>query len=324
MIRPFELLDLMLLYRYRKQGVYLDSSSVLTKGKGLMPVKAALAPITEAMGIYTGVYEVPGQRTRLIGQASHTPGAVDAHLTFLTPEKAIEPSGTADLIEYLVKRLGEHKAQVLVADVDEKTTIFEILRKLSFSIFARQRIWRITSIPRSAAANLAWREMVSQDEFNARKLYHAVVPTMVQQVESPPSYGMNRWVYCDQGELLGYTEVIRGTEGVWVQPFIHPEMENVGMHLTSLLASLLPRERRPVFVCLRSYQAGLSTFLEDLQAEVSASQAVMVRRLTAMVKKPELAALPSINGTTEVTTPYNQARQMENGHKVNNKPQGSS
>jgi len=74
----------------------------------------------------------------------------------------------------------------------------------------------------------------------------------------------------------------------------------------------------------RSYQAGLSTFLEDLQAEVSASQAVMVRRLTAMVKKPELAALPSINGTTEVTTPYNQARQRENGQKVNNKPQSPS
>ncbi|MEJ2512085.1 MAG: hypothetical protein P8Y72_10880, partial [Anaerolineales bacterium] len=247
MIRPFEFLDLRHLYRYRKQGVYLDSASVLTKGKGLAPVKAALAPISEAMGVYTAIYEMPGQRSRLIGQASHTQGAVDAHFTFLTPEKFIEPDGTAELVEYLVKRMGEHKAQVLVADVDEKTTIFEILRHLSFSIFARQRIWRIKEIPHTRVAKLEWREMNSQDEFNTRRLYHAIVPTMVQQVESPPSNGMNRWVFYDQGDLLGYVDVMLGTAGVWVQPFIHPEMENVGAHLTSLLASLLPREHRPVF-----------------------------------------------------------------------------
>jgi hypothetical protein len=323
MIRPFEFLDLRHLYRYRKQGVYLDSASVLTKGKGLAPVKAALAPISEAMGVYTAIYEMPGQRSRLIGQASHTQGAVDAHFTFLTPEKFIEPDGTAELVEYLVKRMGEHKAQVLVADVDEKTTIFEILRQLSFSIFARQRIWRIKEIPHIRVAKLEWREMNSQDEFNTRRLYHAIVPTMVQQVESPPSNGMNRWVFYDQGDLLGYVDVMLGTAGVWVQPFIHPEMENVGAHLTSLLASLLPREHRPVFVCLRSYQAGLSTFLEDLDAEVSSSQAVMVRRLTAMVKKPELVALPSINGTTEVTTPYNQTQPINNGKKAKNKPANS-
>jgi hypothetical protein len=323
MIRPFELLDLRLLHRYRKQGVYLDSASVLTRGKGLMPLKAVLSPFSEATRVYTGIYETAGNSARLIGQASHTLGSVAAHFAFLTPDKAIDSVGTTELVEYLVKRLGERKAQVLVADVDEKTTIFEILRQLSFSIFARQRIWRIGSIPTGSAAQLNWREMNSQDEFNTRKLYHATVPTMVQQVESPPTFGRNRWVFYDQGDLLGYAEVVKGTAGVWVQPFIHPEMENVGEHLNSLFASLLPRERRPVFVCLRSYQAGLSIFLEDLDAKVSSSQAVMVRRLAAMVQKPELAALPSINGTTEVTTPYNQTRQLENGQKVKNKNAGS-
>jgi hypothetical protein len=72
-----------------------------------------------------------------------------------------------------------------------------------------------------------------------------------------------------------------------------------------------------VYVCLRSYQAGLSLHLEDLDAEVSVSQAVMVRRLAAMVKKPELSPLPSINGGTEVTTPYNQV-QPENGQHSQN------
>jgi hypothetical protein len=323
MIRPFEFLDLRFLYRYRKQGVYLDSASVLTRGKGLMPVRAAFSPFSEAMGIFTAVYQAPGKRSRLIGQASHNQGSVAAHLNFLTPGKNIEPDGTAELVEYLVKRMGEHNAQVLVADVDEKTATFEILRQLSFSIFARQRIWRITGISQENVSELSWREMNSQDEFNARKLYHAITPSMVQQVESPPVYGMSHWVYYSQGDLLGYADVVQGASGVWVQPFIHPEMEDVGEHLTSLFASLRPRNHRPVYVCLRSYQAGLSIFLENLHAQVSTSQAVMVRRLTAMVKKPELAALPAINGTTEVTTPYNRAHQIKNNKKVEKTPANS-
>ena len=72
-------------------------------------------------------------------------------------------------------------------------------------------------------------------------------------------------------------------------------------HLTGLIAALRPKDRRPVYVCLRSYQAWLASTLEDLSAEVSSTQAVMVRRLTASVKKAELSPIPKINGTQEVT-----------------------
>ena len=36
------------------------------------------------------------------------------------------------------------------------------------------------------------------------------------------------------------------------------------------------------------------------------TQAVMVRRLTAAVKKAELSPIPSINGTQEATSPYHK------------------
>lgn len=318
MIRSFELPDLRALHRFRKQGVYLDSMTLLTKGKILIPARAVFSPLSEAVGVYTGYYQPTGgkRRTPLIAQASHTLGSSVAHLTFLTPDKAVEPVGVAELIEFLIKRLGEREAQVLVADVDEKTATFETLRQLNFSIYARQHIWRIGSLSLKGTPKLKWRKIVSQDEFNARKLYHAIVPTMVQQVESTPASEMSGWVYYSEGELLGYADVREGPRGVWVQPFIHPEMEDVGMHLTALFAALRPRERRPAYVCLRSYQAGLSLYLEDLDAEVSASQAVMVRRLAAMVKKPELSPLPSINGGTEVTTPYNQTQPADNGNQA--------
>ena len=44
---------------------------------------------------------------------------------------------------------------------------------------------------------------------------------------------------------------------------------------------------RPVYVCVRSYQAWLETVLEDLGAEAGTRQAVMVRRLAKTVKAEE-------------------------------------
>lgn len=304
MIRPFELPDLRTLHRYRKSGVYLDSITALTRGKLLVPARAVFSPLSEAVGVFTGMYQSGGSSLPLIAQVSHALGSNVAQMTFLTPDQAVEPVGAGALIEYLIARLGERKAQALIADVDEDTTTFETLRRLSFSIYARQHIWRVGYISRKQHAELAWRPMIPEDEFNARKLYHAIVPTLVQQVESTPEGGLTGWVYYYEGELLGYADVREGPRGVWVQPFIHPQMERVGDHLASLFAALRPRERRPVYVCLRSYQAGLSRFLEGLGAEVSSTQAVMVRRMAVRVQQAELAPLPAINGNTEPTTPY--------------------
>jgi hypothetical protein len=86
-------------------------------------------------------------------------------------------------------------------------------------------------------------------------------------------------------------------------------MEDIYSQIILLLSHLRPKERRPVYVCLRSYHGGLAPHLEALGARVSRSQAVMVRRLTAAIKKPELSRIPSINGKTEPTTPYHPSAE---------------
>ena len=148
MIRPFELPDLTRLHRYRKKGVYLDSISALTRGKLLVPARAVFSPLSEAVGVFTGMYQSGGSSTPLIAQVSHALGSSVAQMTFITPDQAVEPVGAGALIEYLIVRLGERKAQTLIADVDEDTATFETLRRLSFSIYARQHIWRVGYISR--------------------------------------------------------------------------------------------------------------------------------------------------------------------------------
>jgi hypothetical protein len=306
MVRPFELPDLMTLHKYRKQGVYLDSQTVLTLGRIIVPMRAVFSPLSEAVGVFTGVEERHGL-ARVIGQASHALGAATARMTFMTPDKRVDPDSAAALVEYLLKRLGEREAQTLIAEVDENTATFETLRRLNFSIYARQRIWRISS-PARFQGTPEWRAFLSVDGINARKLHFATVPSLVQQIESYDFADLRGWVLYRDDEMLGYAEVTEGPRGIWVQPFIHPEMEDVHRHLASLIGLLRPRARRPVYLCVRSYQAGLTNFLEAMQADTAATQAVMARRLTALVQKAELSPLRAMNGTTEVTTPTHSSQ----------------
>lgn len=306
MIRPFELLDALTLHRLRKQGVYLDNRAVLTMGTRFVITRALLSPLSEATGVFTGVQNSSGHKTNpLIGQACLSFGAETARMTFLAPEEMIEPLAVEELIEYLLKRLGEHHAQTMLAEVDEDSPAFEVLRRLNFSIFARQQIWRISFPPKKPLLENKWRRCTSLDGINIRKLHFAAIPTLVQQIESKDFSDLNGWVYYQGQELLSFAEVHPGPRGSYVQVYLHPAMEDNEDHLRRLLVLLRPRVRRPVYLCLRSYQPDLSPFLSEIDAEASPRQAVMARRLTARVTQAELAPLPKIKGTTEVTTSMN-------------------
>jgi hypothetical protein len=305
LIRPFDIRDFKALHRLRHRGLFLDSIPTLTWGKSLVPLGAMLIPFSAAMGVFTAVYnDVLGDSQMIFGQVSHSAGSPYAHFTFITPDEAIISPNFSPLLEYLIRWVGVREARHLIAEVDEKAETFEVLRREHFSIYARQRIWRLTDMKGNRGGRLRWRQTNSSDEFNARKLYHGTVPTLVQQVEPSPWDRGSGWAFYRRGEMLGYAQVASGFKGVWVQPFIHQEMEEVDQHLTALLRHLNPRKSHPVYVCLRSYQSRLSHPLEETGAEVSGSQAVMVRHLAVPIKKAALAPIPQINGGTEPTTSY--------------------
>lgn len=305
LIRPFELRDFPTLHRYRRQGVFLDCIPTLTWGETLVPLGAMTLPLSSTMGVFTSVFEdLREDSEMMIAQVSHSNGSHFARFTFLAPASAIISPDFPTLLEDLVHRVGERGAQNLIAQVDEKTETFEVLRREHFSIYARQHIWRLMKLSKKASSQFGWRYLASGDGFNVRKLYHALVPALVQHVEPSPWDRGQGWVFYQAGEMMAYVEVLSGLKGIWVQPFIHPEFENVDRHLIDLLRFLGPRKTRPVYVCLRSYQAWLSRALEAVEAEISSSQAVMVRRLAVSVRKPALAPIPPINDGKEPTTSY--------------------
>jgi hypothetical protein len=98
---------------------------------------------------------------------------------------------------------------------------------------------------------------------------------------------------CNEGAKC-YVGVSQGVYGIVLAPLIHPEATNVSEKLVSLIANLPDRRNRPVYVCVRSYQAWLEPVLADLGAQGADRQAVMVKHLAHLVKDAQaVSAVPS-------------------------------
>ena len=87
---------------------------------------------------------------------------------------------------------------------------------------------------------------------------------------------------------------------------MHPAAEvEVSDLAASLLGSLPYNEGRPVYLCVRSYQAWLEPVLEEFNAQVGPRQAVMVKRLVVPVK--DAVAVDAQHAHPEAAVPFAQA-----------------
>jgi len=294
-VRSFDWRDIAVLHRYRSQSVFLNSALVLTRGPLLMP-SALFSFLAPSMGVFTCVAdEAPENDSPVIGQFIRLPGSQFAHLTFLAPDTALETKAVLALLDYMAAISGDQGIFRLLADVDECTLAYEILRRAGFAIYSRQRIWKSPEPLPDRSQTHAWRAANSQDAIPVRSLYNNLVPGLVQQVEPFVAQRPHGMVYYNsQGDLLAYAEVYSGHRGIWVQPLIHPEAEDVAACLMDLLHRIPNRFSQPIYICVRSHQAWLESRLEELGAEVGSPQAVMVKHLAVQQKALRPFALPSL------------------------------
>ncbi len=156
-VRPFDWRDLATLHSYRNQSVFLDSALVLTRGPLLVP-GALFSFLAPGLGVFTAISQSNSKQERqVIGQVMQLFGSPLAHLTFVTPDEALESPLLTELLEYLVAVAGGRGAFRVLADVDDRTNIYEELRRTNFAIYSRQRIWQLTRqvARRRAQAGLA-------------------------------------------------------------------------------------------------------------------------------------------------------------------------
>jgi hypothetical protein len=304
-IRPFDWRDLPKLHSYRKRGLFLDKTLVLTRGPMLVPAGALLSYFAPATGIFTYLSWNNGSpKQPLIGQVIHEHKSPHARLSYLAPVTALNTPSFPCLIEHMIAKVGERGAFHLLAEVDEHSTVFDILRNSSFAIYARQRIWRLTGEPAGQRQPTPWRESTDQDTIAIRSLYNNLVPGLVQQVEPLPTSSPEGLVFSLGNELQAYIEIKTGSRGIWMQPFIHPDANQLPTRLADLFHNLPFRGSRPVYICIRSYQSWLEASLEELGANAGPLQAVMVKHLAISKRVSHSFRLKALeNRHPEATAP---------------------
>lgn len=314
-IRPFDWRDLALLYRVRDRGLCTDAELAFTRGVNALQ-HALLDVFTPGKTTITLVAR-PKRRDGdpAVGQCALRNSQTNARLTFVGPASALDQENGTELLEALARAAGEHGAHNLVADVEEAGPAFESLRMAGFAIYARQRIWSLDGRPDGDAdgSESPWRVETAQDQLPAQGLYLNLVPGLVQQVEPPPERTGHNLVLWQEDQLMGYLDVLRGPLGTWVQPYVHPAAQSFDRMLEAFLKSA-PSSSRPLFVCVRSYQSWMGGPLEHLGFVPVSDQAVMVKRLAAVMRRPVAATLPAGERSyPEPSAPIVRAHQPHGG-----------
>lgn len=286
-IRPLAIFDLPYVYSFREEAIGLDTARTLTRGNPLGAV-GLMAYVNPAKHIYAAI--VNGSKDSVLGGIIHSRSDTFAKLLYLAPASQLTHPDLPALIENLSAQAGAWGAFHVLAEVDEMSDAFVPLRRSGFSVYAWQRMWDVSEIAETSS-DVEWARVRSVDVHSLHNLYHQIVPPLLQPIEPQPKDAAG-WM-CEDG-VRCYVSMSQGVYGIVLAPLIHPETTDVGAKLASLISNLPDRRNRPVYVCVRSYQAWLEPVLADLGAKGADRQAVMVKHLAHLVKDAQtVPAVPS-------------------------------
>lgn len=308
MIRFFDWRDVGLVKSLADRGVCLDVETGLTQGNH--PLQHALVSyLMPLAGAPTLIWRADGDHNAMFGQLSHRQGEDHARVLYIAPAAQADTDGWPQLIERLAIEAGERRAQNLIAEVNEKSPECETLRQAGFAIYARQTLWKLAArqTVTQAGETVALRPAVRADSIGVNTLYSNVVPRLVQQVEPGPQHIERGYVLQEGGQLVAYLDVRRGPQGIWVEPFLHPEAYDLSEAVLETCLQLLPSpSEKPLFLCVRRYQDWLQSVMPRVGFEPLGSQVVMVKRLAVRITEPVLKPLKGVEG--QVPTPITSAQ----------------
>ena len=193
------------------------------------------------------------------------------------------------LLEDLARQSGEWGAYHLLAEMDETSPAFEAFRRVGFSVFAWQRIWKLPPVTgEDDCLETDWTPARLEQESSIRSLFLSLVPPLVLSAE-PMTVHTFQGLACQQkDEVTAYADVEFGPHGIYLKPIFHPDAVDVDCLIKSLAAVLPNQSTRPVYMAVRSYQSWLENGLQKIGAEAAPRQALLVKHLIARQRSPIL------------------------------------
>ena len=291
--RSVKLVDIPLINRLLEDGIMLDSDLAYTGNLDMSSASVLSSFLLPQRSSHTILAYASKQH--VVGQfrMRHVPH--QARIVYIAPDLDYDQDNSAwlNILDAMTAEAGRLGAHMLTAEVDEHLPLFETMRVAGFSTYSRQEIWRRLpgDLPQFPVDRVELTEECEADAHGIQLLYSNIVPRLVQQIAEPPS-SSHGLVYRKNERLEGYIAVTEGRAGIYLMPYLHPDIfSEASAILTAAIEQASRHQRVPVYVSVRRYQDWLEDALVDVGFEPGVRQAVMVRHITAGVRQASFAPL---------------------------------
>jgi hypothetical protein len=210
-----------------------------------------------------------------------------------------------ELLDGACQQLARQGVERFYARLPESGLETMVFREVGFSLYTREDLFHLDGWTGDQLEDggIALELRGPVHERGVQRLYHELVPWLVQQAEGtfwPNDLGdsllwqesVGEYVLMDRDEVAGLLRVRPSAREYWLGVMLHPRAyEWAGMAIAFGLNQLRLLPRRPLYCAVREYQGGLRGPLEDHGFRKIGSRALMVRQARARSRVAEPAAI---------------------------------
>ncbi|MCY3780698.1 MAG: hypothetical protein OXG78_10350 [Chloroflexi bacterium] len=280
-----KLRDLPIILRLKQNAIVLHSElGLIEDARGQN--SALLSSIVFPRGLHSLLGHIDDKD--VVGQFRHRQGDVKAHLVYLAPTLDDDEDDTIwlHMLDAMAEQAGANGAHTLVGEIELSHRLFETMRRAGYAVYSRQVIWQRSPLRHGLAPpGMPIAAETAADELSIAALLGCTIPRILQSVMEP-SAEMSGLVYRKDGQVEAYLAYSEGKHGVYVMPYVHPEVLSEAADIVAAALYRIERCRKlPVYICVRGYQGWLENAMRDLSFSPWLEQAVMVKHLTAGIRQ---------------------------------------
>jgi hypothetical protein len=231
-----------------------------------------------------------------IGQLRYHPGQLTAKLSYLAPALKDETDKKlwSDLLDGLAVMAGQRGVANIIAEVDQDSEEYGLLRVSGFGVYTRQDIWGRLPAPISKDHQPVLREARPPDSIGMQSLYNALIPGLVHQIEPLPNRAEG-YILENKTGFQGMVVVHRGGRNTLCEVYLLQDAYSRAGAVVADVLRIVGADARPTYCRLRADTRILGNDLEAVGFEQLVTQALMVRHTAARVKLTEFERLPAID-----------------------------
>ena len=306
MIKPFHLRDTKLVSRLQRAGTPLDIEEQLTHPRS--PLRSVLLDtfLSPHAGPSTFILNQRDESGKQMGLAQMRirPGRPERDVVFMSPSLEMGNGSHANwqrLLAHLCVQTAEQGSLRIYARLPMQSEELQIFKNIGFIEYGQLDIYQLDpAVNRLTGENsLQLRPQHSSDGWGLQKLYAALTPRAVQNVEG---LGQGQWdltrrrwveqgrrsgyVWEVNGELLGVLHIRMGKRGYWIRTMLHPDaLERADALCLAALRLTAPRSYLPVYFAFTQYEAGWPHILPTLGFQPLTSRTLVVKPLSVRIRE---------------------------------------